>query len=104
MRNAYQSVPAWTDHLQANADLKARLDAMLGTAGLADWASWCTLSSKLDASSESLLIACGADDHFFDTFTSRTCNGHPLPCDATGACVSEQDASRVFAIGDFEYK
>lgn len=41
IRNAYQSVPAWTDHLAQNADLKARLDATLGTAGLADWASWC---------------------------------------------------------------
>ncbi|KAI0683289.1 phosphoglycerate mutase-like protein [Cytidiella melzeri] len=83
VRNAYQSVPAWTDHLQANADLKARLDSMLGTAGLADWASWY--------------------DHFFDTFTSRTCNGHSLPCNATGACVSEADALKVFSIGDFEY-
>ncbi|ETW79038.1 hypothetical protein HETIRDRAFT_323470 [Heterobasidion irregulare TC 32-1] len=83
IRDAYQSVPAWTDHLQHNAGLKARLDATLGTAGLAAWASWY--------------------DHFFDTFTSRTCHGHPLPCNATGACVSEADASRVHAIGDFEY-
>lgn len=45
-----------------------------------------------------------ADDHFFDTFTSRTCHGRPLPCNASGACVSEDDAARVFAIGDFEYK
>lgn len=41
VRNAFQSVPAWTNHLQENAALKARLDATLGTAGLADWASWC---------------------------------------------------------------
>ncbi|KAA1477624.1 phosphoglycerate mutase-like protein [Dentipellis sp. KUC8613] len=83
IRNAYQSVPAWTDHLQQNANLKARLDDTLGTAGLADWASWY--------------------DHFFDTFTSRTCNGHTLPCNSTGACVAEEDADRVHAIGDFEY-
>ncbi|EJF61411.1 phosphoglycerate mutase-like protein [Dichomitus squalens LYAD-421 SS1] len=83
VRNAFQSVPAWTDHLQQNADLKARLDATLGTAGLADWASWY--------------------DHFFDTFSSRTCHGHPLPCNSTGGCVSEADAAKVFAIGDFEY-
>ena len=44
------------------------------------------------------------DDHFFDTFNSRTCNVHPLPCNSTGACVTEEDASRVRAIGDFEYK
>ncbi|KAI8996247.1 phosphoglycerate mutase-like protein [Trametes punicea] len=83
VRSAFQSVPAWTDHLEANADLKARLDATLGTAGLDAWSSWY--------------------DHFFDTFSSRTCNGHPLPCNSTGACVSEADAARVFSIGDFEY-
>ncbi|EJD04724.1 phosphoglycerate mutase-like protein [Fomitiporia mediterranea MF3/22] len=83
IRDAYQSVPAWTDHLQANEDLKARLDATLGTTGLADWASWY--------------------DHFFDTFTSRTCHGHPLPCNSTSSCVSEDDANKVHAIGDFEY-
>ncbi|KAH9851200.1 phosphoglycerate mutase-like protein [Lenzites betulinus] len=83
IRTAFQSIPAWTDHLEANADLKARLDATLGTAGLDAWASWY--------------------DHFFDTFSSRTCNGHPLPCNATGACVADADAATVFAIGDFEY-
>lgn len=44
------------------------------------------------------------DDHFFDTFTSRTCNSHPLPCNATGGCVSADDALKVFSIGDFEYE
>ncbi|CAL1698559.1 unnamed protein product [Somion occarium] len=83
IRDAFQSVPAWTDHLEANASLKARLDATLGTTGLADWASWY--------------------DHFFDTFTSRTCHSHPLPCNSTGGCVAEADAAKVFAIGDFEY-
>ncbi|KAI0071352.1 phosphoglycerate mutase-like protein [Panus rudis PR-1116 ss-1] len=83
IRDAYQSVPDWTNHLQENAPLKARLDATLGTAGLSDWASWY--------------------DHFFDTFTSRTCHGHPLPCNSTGSCVAATDAAKVFAIGDFEY-
>ncbi|KAI0791129.1 phosphoglycerate mutase-like protein [Abortiporus biennis] len=83
IRNAYQSVPAWTDHLQQNADLKTRLDSTLGTAGLSAWSTWY--------------------DHFFDTFTSRTCHGHPLPCNSTGACVAEADAAKVFSIGDFEY-
>jgi hypothetical protein len=41
IRNQYQSVPAWTDHLNQNADLKARLDATLGTAGLSAWSVWC---------------------------------------------------------------
>ncbi|THG96106.1 hypothetical protein EW145_g7840 [Phellinidium pouzarii] len=83
VRAAYQSVPAWTDHLEQNADLQDRLGTTLGTTGLSAWTSWY--------------------DHFFDTFTSRTCNDHPLPCNSTGACVSEEDASRVHAIGDFEY-
>ena len=43
------------------------------------------------------------DDHFFDTFTSRTCNDHPLPCNSTGACVSEEDAATVHSLGDWEY-
>jgi len=41
MRQAFQAVPAWKDHLKANASLKARLDAVFGTAGLEAWASWC---------------------------------------------------------------
>lgn len=44
------------------------------------------------------------DDHFFDTFSSRTCHGHPLPCNASGVCVSQEDADTVFALGDWEYK
>ncbi|TCD60758.1 hypothetical protein EIP91_009551 [Steccherinum ochraceum] len=84
VRNAFQSVPAWLDHLQSNQTLKNRLDGMLGTAGLSDWSVWY--------------------DHFFDTFTSRTCHNHPLPCNTTtGACVDEADAAHVFAIGDWEY-
>ena len=41
IRDEYQSVSAWTDHLTANQDLKNRLDATLGTAGLSSWSSWC---------------------------------------------------------------
>ncbi|KAH9993436.1 phosphoglycerate mutase-like protein [Russula vinacea] len=82
VREAFQAVPGWTDHLEANASLKDRLDAVFGTAGLDTWASWY--------------------DHFFDALTARTCHGHPLPCN-NNACVSENDAASVFAIGDFEY-
>ncbi|KAF9233181.1 phosphoglycerate mutase-like protein [Melanogaster broomeanus] len=76
IRAAYQSVPAWTDHLAQHQDLQNRLDATLGTVGLSAWSSWY--------------------DHFFDTFTSRTCHGHPLPCNSP-------DANTVFALGDWEY-
>ena len=41
MRKAFQAVPAWKDHLKANVSLKARLDAVFGTAGLDAWAGWC---------------------------------------------------------------
>lgn len=102
IRNAYQAVPAWLDHIQANMGLKMRLDAMLGTAGLSDWAVWCRSPVYLSLSK---LLMTSPDDHFFDTFTSRTCNGHPLPCNTTtGQCVTDQDARTVFSIGDFEYK
>jgi hypothetical protein len=84
VRNAFEDVPEWTAHLSENAPLKARLDAVFGTAGLDAWASWY--------------------DHFFDALTARTCNDHPLPCsDVSSSCVSEADAASVFALGDFEY-
>ncbi|KAI0293662.1 phosphoglycerate mutase-like protein [Multifurca ochricompacta] len=85
IRDAFQAVPAWTDHLSSNVSLKARLDDAFGTADIGSWASWY--------------------DHFFDALTARTCNGHPLPCNdfAGTKCVSEADAAAVFAIGDFEY-
>ena len=41
VRDAFQDVPAWTTHLSDNAPLKARLDAVFGTAGLDAWSSWC---------------------------------------------------------------
>jgi hypothetical protein len=101
VRNAFQAVPAWTDHLLGNASLKARLDAVFGTAGLDAWASWCKVLHYM-------VVLCGLgslDDHFFDALTARTCHGHPLPCsDTAGTCVSEADAASVFAIGDFEYE
>lgn len=43
VRNAFEEVPAWTEHLSENAPLKERLDAMFGTAGLDAWVSWCIL-------------------------------------------------------------
>lgn len=83
IRDQYQSVPAWNDHLVQNEALQTRLGELTGTLGLSAWTSWY--------------------DHYFDTFTSRTCHGHPLPCNSTGACVSPSDAVTVFGIGNFEY-
>jgi len=46
---------------------------------------------------------CLVDDHYFDTFSTRECHGHSLPCNSTGACVTPEDAQRVYSIGDWEY-
>jgi hypothetical protein len=43
VRDAFEDVPAWAEHLSANALLKARLDA---AAGLDAWASWCMYCSS----------------------------------------------------------
>ena len=39
-----------------------------------------------------------------DLLTARVCNGHPLPCNATGVCVSEEDAAEIFELGNLEYE
>ncbi|KZT36117.1 hypothetical protein SISSUDRAFT_1063910 [Sistotremastrum suecicum HHB10207 ss-3] len=80
---ASQSTPEWKTHLVDNQDLMDRLGGMLGTTGVSAWEEWY--------------------DHFFDSFVCRTCHSHPLPCNPnTQQCVSEEDARRVFALGDWE--
>ncbi|KAI6006206.1 phosphoglycerate mutase-like protein [Pisolithus orientalis] len=83
LRAEAQAMSSWVDHLAKHESLQRRLDETLGTTGLDAWNSWY--------------------DHF-DIFTSRPCQGHPLPCSVTGACVSPEDAKMVFSIGDWEYK
>lgn len=46
IRDAYQSVPAWTDHLEQNQDLQTRLDETLGTTGLSAWNTWCACTDR----------------------------------------------------------
>ncbi|KAG6330872.1 hypothetical protein ID866_8217 [Astraeus odoratus] len=84
LRAAIQATPEWKDHLVRYESLQRRLDETLGTSGMKDWNSWY--------------------DHFFDSFTARTCHGHPLPCNTSGACITPEDAETVFAIGDWECK
>lgn len=96
-------MPAWTNHLKENAALQSRLDETLGTGGLDAWSSWCTYTLTTYYLPTESLAETFIDDHFFDTFTSRTCHGHPLPCNSTGACVSDEDAANVYSIGDWEY-
>ncbi|KAI5999955.1 phosphoglycerate mutase-like protein [Pisolithus albus] len=83
LRADAQATSSWMDHLVQHEPLQRKLGEMLGTTGLDEWNTWY--------------------DHFFDTFTSRTCHGHPLPCNVTGACVTQEDAETVFSIGDWEY-
>ncbi|KAH9052594.1 histidine phosphatase superfamily [Lactarius vividus] len=37
-----------------------------------------------------------------DILTSRVCNDHPLHCNAAGDCVSEEDAKKIFELGNVE--
>src|ERR1700722_12479016 len=92
--------------MELHQDLQKRLHSILGTSGLTAWSSWCepfSISILLHIYN-GLLDYVSADDHFFDAFSSRTCHGHPLPCNPAGECVSQEDADKVFSIGDFEYK
>ncbi|KAF8320479.1 phosphoglycerate mutase-like protein [Clavulina sp. PMI_390] len=83
LRDHYQEAPEWTHHMQETEPLRARLDEVLGTHGLGSWHNW--------------------HDHYFDSFTSRTCHGHPLPCNRNGHCVEEADAASIHDAGHFEY-
>ncbi|KAG6328496.1 hypothetical protein ID866_10593 [Astraeus odoratus] len=132
LRAAIEAMPEWKDHLVRYESLQRRLDATLGTSGMEDWNSWCacfpflTFLRTLATRMHGMRCLCTyllihfplpsyrvfilitlfhiTDDHFFDSFTSRTCHGHPLPCNTSGVCITPQDADTVFAIGDWEYK
>ncbi|KAI0289333.1 histidine phosphatase superfamily [Russula brevipes] len=81
---AAQAAPFWKDILEKNAALKARLDSVLGTTNSkAVWPSTFTF--------------------YQDILTSRVCNDHPLPCNAAGECVSEEDAAEIFELGNLEF-
>jgi hypothetical protein len=58
--------------------------------------TYCSLSDEL--------IKYTLDDHYFDIFSARMCHGHLLPCNSASVCMSKDDAARVFALRDFEYK
>ncbi|KAH9956432.1 histidine phosphatase superfamily [Russula dissimulans] len=80
---AAQAAPFWQDILQKNLALKGRIDSVLGTTNSkAVWPSTFTF--------------------YQDVLTSRVCNDHPLPCNAAGECVSEEDAAKIFELGNLE--
>jgi len=78
------AAPFWQDVLKKNSALKDRLDNVLGT------------KNSTSAVWTSTFMA------YQDVLTARTCNDHPLPCNAAGDCISEEDAAEIFALGNFE--
>ena len=78
--------PGWTAHLNASAPLFRALDALSGVdPSASDWhISW---------------------DHYFDNLSSRLCHDKPLPCNITNPtlCVTQQQADKVFRLGEYEY-
>ena len=80
------SSPAWLQHINDSASLKARLDAISGVnPNASDWKmSW---------------------DHYFDNLSARLCHNKPLPCNIvnTTDCVTMADADEVFRLGEYEY-
>ena len=58
MRDAFEEVPAWTEHLSENALLKARFDAVFSTAGLDAWTSWCMLAPQCPIHRLCVLYSC----------------------------------------------
>lgn len=84
IRKNYQNVPAWFEHLKQTADFQNELSLVLGVQGNIEWSS--------------------SYDHFFDSFSTRTCNMYHLPCNVTtGVCIDMDQAEQVFRLGDYEY-
>ncbi|KAH9033546.1 histidine phosphatase superfamily [Lactarius pseudohatsudake] len=90
--SAAQAAPFWQDVLKRNSALKKRLDTVLGTES-----STISLSYSLSTPNHQSAVVL-----YQDILTARTCNNHPLPCNAAGDCVSEEDAEEIFELGNFE--
>jgi len=87
--------------LEKNSALKARLDSVLGTTNSkAVWPSTCKC---INGRAGSLSNGFGAVTFYQDILTSRVCNDHPLPCNAAGECISEEDAAEIFELGNLEF-
>jgi acid phosphatase len=85
---AKRQTPAWQEHLDKTADLRARLEAVLSTDTSDDAEAW----------RESF-------DHYADYFQGRQCHGLPLPCHPsnTSLCVTQADIDTVSSLGDWEW-
>ncbi|SPO38695.1 related to acid phosphatase [Pseudozyma flocculosa] len=84
LRDSYQQLPAWTDHIKSKAGLFASLNAVVGTANQSSWNTWI--------------------DHHFDAMASRQCHGHSLPENPeTKEAIGQDLANQAYAEGDWEY-
>ncbi|PWN48681.1 phosphoglycerate mutase-like protein [Violaceomyces palustris] len=84
IREAFQDVAEWKDHLASKAQLFDSLNQVVGTGSRSDWNSWI--------------------DHHFDALASRQCSGHDLPTNPmTGSRVTQEMADQVYLEGDWEY-
>lgn len=68
---------------------------------------WRAHEAELAALLDKLARVCGtsrlAARKYTDAFHARVCHGMPLPCNkATGECVSDEEAQRIFDAGDYE--
>jgi hypothetical protein len=74
MRQAFQAVPAWREHLKANVSLKVRLDANVGTAGLdvrASWCVWFSINSLVELSVQPIPAFFFPQNNQMTTFSTR---------------------------------
>ncbi|KAF2709532.1 phosphoglycerate mutase-like protein [Pleomassaria siparia CBS 279.74] len=84
----------WTAHLTAAKPLFSTLDAISGVASdSTDWHK--------------------SFDHYYDNLSARQCHAKPLPCNindtttttttTTTKCVSQEQANKVYRLGQYEY-
>ncbi|KAL2007213.1 hypothetical protein VTN00DRAFT_8651 [Thermoascus crustaceus] len=83
-----QSQPnsTWVAHLDRSQSLYRELDAISGVPS--DDSAWH-----------------GSFDHYFDNLSARLCHNKPLPCNINdpSKCVTQEQADKVFRLGQFEY-
>ena len=78
---AIRREPAWRAHRRRYEGVFERLNAVMGTARLAEWSE--------------------PADHLFDALTSRECDEQPRPC-RDGVCVDEADVAALYAASNWE--
>ncbi|KAF8504883.1 phosphoglycerate mutase-like protein [Russula emetica] len=71
------AAPVWQEVWKNNSALHERIDSVLGTTSY-------------------------VFSFYQDIVTARVCNDHPLPCNAAGDCISEEDAAQIFELANLE--